>query len=84
MAIPPVFAPPPVPSALTAQAVASLVSAAQQNAAATLAAAVIASGNRSYSVKDALVVLRDVQNSLFPMPGNGAWEAWKKEFAGKP
>ena len=61
------------------QEVVKLVSATQTNAAATLAAAIIAASGRPHSVNEALKVLNDVKLSLFPLPGSGYYDHWKKE-----
>lgn len=66
----------PQPSSADIQ---KLVIATQVNAAATLTAALIAASNGKYSVNGALNLMRDVQFSLWPLPGNGAYDDWKKK-----
>ena len=56
-----------------------LVIATRVNAAATLAAALISKSSRHHSVNSALDVMRDIQFSLWPLPGHGSYEDWKKK-----
>jgi hypothetical protein len=52
--------------------------ALQQNAAATLAAAIIAASGRPHSVQEALDLLQDVSFSLFPKPQHAIYQKWKE------
>jgi hypothetical protein len=74
MNVPP-YVPPP---AVSPQEVIKLVSATQTNAAASIASAIITASGRPHSVEEALNILRDIHFSLFPAPGNGIYEQWKK------
>jgi hypothetical protein len=53
---------------------------AQQSAIATLTAAIVAKLERQVSMADVLRIHTDVTFSLFPVPGNGRYEAWKRDF----
>jgi hypothetical protein len=67
------------PPAVSAAEIQKLVIATQVNAAATLTAALIAASSGKYSVNGALDLMRDVQFSLWPLPGNRAYDDWKKK-----
>ena len=56
-----------------------LISATQRAAAASLAGGIIAASGRPHTLKEALEVLSDVHNALFPVPGNGHYERWKSD-----
>ena len=71
----PLYGPPPASSA----DIQKLVIATQTNAAATLAAALITRSSRPHSVQEALDIMRDIQLSLWPLPGNVAYDDWKKK-----
>ena len=69
-------------ASLETQISATGVQATKLNAAATLAAALIAASGRPHSVDEALQLVRDFQWSLWPSPNNGAYQNWKKNFNG--
>jgi len=56
-----------------------LINATQTSAAATLAAALIAKSQGRFSVAGAINLMRDIQLSLWPLPGNVAYDDWKKK-----
>ncbi|MFI4933460.1 MAG: hypothetical protein ACHP7N_02470 [Caulobacterales bacterium] len=53
-----------------------LIAAAKRAAAASLAGGIIAASGRQHSLKEALEVLSDVQNAMFPEHGSGHYQAW--------
>jgi len=53
------------------------LNAARDAAAASLAAGIIGTSGRSFSLAEAFEVFTDVRNTLYPMPGHGRYEAWK-------
>jgi hypothetical protein len=57
-----------------------LVEAMRMAAAASLANAVILSARRPHSIENAVQVLEDVRNSLWPDSSSGRYQTWKKHF----
>ena len=59
-----------------------MMGATRCNAASTLAAGIIAAASRPVSLDEAMKIHTDVYLSLFPEPGNGMYDHWKKTHDG--
>jgi hypothetical protein len=66
------------PSPLPAAEVAQLLNATRQQVAATLASAIMVSSGRPYSIGQALEIMQDIQNAMYPMPQHGVYQEWAK------
>jgi hypothetical protein len=65
---------------IEAQILAKLANATQLNASATLTAAMISRGAPAGSIGELMKLFNDIHFSMFPEPGSGIYEAWKKTF----
>lgn len=65
------------------QAVSQLAAQISRLEQATLAAALIAASGRPHSVQEAIDLMRDLQFSMHPSPGSGAYQEWQRTSAAR-
>jgi hypothetical protein len=55
---------------------AQLLTATRQQVTATIAAAIMVSSERHYSIHQALEIMHDVHNAMYPAPNTGVYQKW--------
>lgn len=63
---------------LPAAAMADLIRATRQNTMATIAAGIMAAAGRPFSIQEALTIVGDIENAMFPQPTSGRYAEWSK------
>jgi hypothetical protein len=55
-----------------------LLRATRQQVVATMAAAIMTSSGRPYSIQEALDIMHDISHAMYPEPNTGSYVEWAK------